>query len=134
MAPDDGSSSAAAAAAAPWLYVAPHTLRHDPSHLVSHRAVMDLAAFRDAVVAPVAAAAAAAAATAGAAGAAATAGAAAGGRWRLSEYGRMLLQMDEVVSHEVRGAWVCGRWGWVGWVCAGDGAGDGVWPYGGMAG
>lgn len=39
----------------PWVYVAPHSLRHDPSHLVTHRAVMGLTAFRDDVVLPAAA-------------------------------------------------------------------------------
>ncbi|KXZ41036.1 hypothetical protein GPECTOR_936g193 [Gonium pectorale] len=90
-----GSSGAAAATpAAPWVYVANHTLRHDPSHLVSHRAVMELTHFMDAVIAPVAAAA---------------AGAAAGPRdcgdpWvGVSDYGRLLLQLDAAVSDEVGG-------------------------------
>ncbi|GLC45490.1 hypothetical protein PLESTM_001741500 [Pleodorina starrii] len=91
------------APAVPWVYVAPHTLRHDPSHLISHRAVMGLTEFRDAVVGP--AAAAAAASGAAVAGAEVRRRGGVTDPWvHMSDYGRMLLQLDEAVSHEIDSA------------------------------
>ncbi len=86
-----GEEGPGGAPPAPWVYVAPHTLRHDPSHLVSHRAVMGIAQFRDAVAAHVAAAAAGTDTCRGGVQAA-----------PVSAYGRMLLELDSAVSHEVR--------------------------------
>ncbi|GFR45865.1 hypothetical protein Agub_g7316 [Astrephomene gubernaculifera] len=83
----------------PWVYVAPHTLRHDPSHLVSHRAVMTLREFRDAVAVPAAAGAAASEGVGGLEAARCSPS----DPWVgvRSSYGRMLLQLDEAVSHEI---------------------------------
>ncbi|GIL50277.1 hypothetical protein Vafri_6487 [Volvox africanus] len=85
---------------APWVYVAAHTLRHDPSHLVTHRAVMTMPEFRDAVVEP-AVAAAAARGPRQFGGHRIGFGAAADPWVHVSSYGRLLLQLDEAVAHEV---------------------------------
>lgn len=84
-----GEEGPGGAPPAPWVYVAPHTLRHDPSHLVSHRAVMGIAQFRDAVATQVAAAAGTDTCRGGVQAA------------PVSAYGRMLLELDSAVSHEV---------------------------------
>ncbi|GIL93104.1 hypothetical protein Vretifemale_20563 [Volvox reticuliferus] len=90
-------------AGVPWVYVAAHTLRHDPSHLVTHRAVMTMPEFRDAVVEP-AMAAAKIRGTPPCGGHRNGFGAATDPWVHVSSYGRLLLQLDEAVAHEVDAA------------------------------
>ncbi|KXZ52491.1 hypothetical protein GPECTOR_9g535 [Gonium pectorale] len=101
---EDEAAGGASSPAVPWVYVANHTLRHDPSHLVSHRAVMELPAFRDAVAAPVAAVSLSAAADRAAASGAVVQADGSDPWVGVSSYGRMLLQLDAAVSDEIDSA------------------------------